>query len=79
MRTVICARCQTRGEVLIRGKRYPVVGSVTMDQLMVDCGDEPVAPGDDVVLFGRQGEAEIRVEEVAAWAGTYSATRSCAR
>ena len=68
-----------KGKVLIRGKRYPVVGSVTMDQLMVDCGDDPVAPGEDVVLFGRQGDAEIRVEEVAAWAGTASATRSCAR
>lgn len=58
-----------RGRVLIRGRRYPVAGMVTMDQLMVDCGDDRVEPGDEVVLFGRQGNAEILVEEVATWAG----------
>jgi alanine racemase len=67
-----------RGRVLIRGTRYPVVGSVTMDHLMVDCGDDPVAVGDDVVLFGRQGEAEISVEEVAGWAGTIGYEIVCA-
>ena len=64
--------------VLIRGKRYPVVGSITMDHLMVDCGDDMVEPGDDVVLFGRQGEDELRVEEVAAWAGTIGYEIVCA-
>ena len=58
------------GEVLIRARRYPVAGTVTMDQLMVDCGDDLVAPGDEVVLFGRQGPEEIRAEEVAGWART---------
>jgi alanine racemase len=67
-----------RGRVLIRGTRYPVVGSVTMDHLMVDCGDDPVEVGDDVVLFGRQGEAEISVEEVAGWAGTIGYEIVCA-
>jgi len=66
------------GRVLIRGNRYPVVGSVTMDHLMVDCGDDPVTVGEDVVLFGRQGDAEIRVEEVAAWAGTIGWEIVCA-
>ena len=66
------------GLVLIRGRRYPVVGSVTMDHLMVDCGDDPVEVGDDVVLFGRQGDSEIRVEEVAAWAGTIGWEIVCA-
>lgn len=66
------------GRVLIRGKRYPVVGSITMDHLMVDCGDDPVEVGDDVVLFGRQGDAEIRVEEVADWAGTIGYEIVCA-
>ena len=66
------------GHVLIRGSRYPVVGSITMDHLMVDCGDDPVEMGDDVVLFGRQGESEIRVEEVAAWAGTIGYEIVCA-
>ena len=58
------------GRVLIGGRRHPVAGNVTMDQLMVDCGDHPVRPGDEVVLLGRQGDEEIRAEEVAAWAGT---------
>jgi len=48
------------GQVLIGGKRRPVVGAVTMDQLMVDCGDDDsVRVGDEVVLFGRQGDGEI--------------------
>lgn len=42
------------GEVLIRGRRRPIVGVVTMDQLMVDCGDDAVVVGDDVVLIGHQ-------------------------
>lgn len=58
------------GRVLIRGRRHPVAGTVTMDQLLVDCGDDTVEPGDEVVLFGRQGDQEVRVEEVAGWAGT---------
>ncbi|QGG93901.1 alanine racemase [Actinomarinicola tropica] len=51
------------GEVLIGGRRHPIVGTITMDQLMVDCGDHPVAPGDEVVLIGRQGDEEITAEE----------------
>lgn len=51
------------GEVLIGGRRRPIVGTITMDQLMVDCGDDPVAPGDEVVLIGRQGDAAISADE----------------
>ena len=58
------------GEVLIRGRRYPVAGTVTMDQITVDCGDEPVEAGDEVVLMGRQGSEEITADELASWAGT---------
>jgi alanine racemase len=58
------------GRVLIGGRRRPMAGTVTMDQLMVDCGDDPVRPGDEVVLIGRQGDEEIRAEEMARWAGT---------
>src|SRR5207245_7167217 len=50
-------------EVLIRGRRYPIAGTVTMDQLMVDCGDDPVAEGDEVVLMGRQGDQEVSATE----------------
>ena len=59
-------------QVLIRGQRCPILGRITMDQFMVDVTDLPrdVAPGEEVVLFGRQGDEEIAVGEVAAWAGT---------
>jgi len=53
------------GEVLIGGKRRPIVGVVTMDQLMVDCGDDHVDVGDEVVLIGSQGKETITAEEVA--------------
>jgi alanine racemase len=54
------------GEVLIGGRRHPFAGSITMDQIMVDVGDHPVAVGDEVVLLGRQESAEIGADE---WAG----------
>ena len=59
-------------QVLMRGKRCPILGRVTMDQFMVDVTDLPrdVAPGEEVVLFGKQEDGEITVGEVAAWAGT---------
>jgi alanine racemase len=60
----------SRAHVLIRGKRHPVAGTVSMDQLLVDCGDEEVAPGDEVVLLGEQGGERITAEELAEIAGT---------
>jgi alanine racemase len=57
-------------DVLIGGRRCPIVGVVTMDQLMVDVGDADVAIGDEVVLIGRQGEHMIRAEDWAARLGT---------
>ncbi len=54
------------GEVLIRGVRVPIVGQITMDALMVDCGEGAgVEVGDEVVLVGRMGDEEITVSEVA--------------
>jgi alanine racemase len=53
----------TGGEVLIGGHRLPVVGSVTMDQLLVDCGDQPVAAGDEAVLIGEQGGERITAQD----------------
>ena len=58
------------GSVLVRGRRYPFAGTVTMDQVVVDMGDDPVAEGDEVVLLGRQGEAEISADEWATRLGT---------
>lgn len=60
----------TGGEVLIRGNRYPIAGSVTMDQIMIDMGDDPVEVGDEVVLLGSQGDAEITADEWAERLGT---------
>jgi len=59
-------------EVLINGNRYPLAGMVTMDMLVVDCGDDAVQPGDEVVLLGRQGDEVITADEWAERAGTIS-------
>jgi alanine racemase len=58
------------GEVLIAGRRVPIVGVVTMDQLMVDVGDLDVAVGDEVVLIGEQAAPSGDVERIVAddWA-----------
>jgi alanine racemase len=67
-------RLSGRGHVLIRGKRVPIVGAVSMDMITVDVtevGD--VEPGDEVVLLGRQGDEswqQIDAREVAAAIGT---------
>jgi alanine racemase len=54
----------TGGQVLIGGRRHPIAGSVTMDQILVDCGpDADVAPGDVAVLLGPQGDQEITAWE----------------
>jgi len=60
----------TGGEVLLGGRRRPIVGVVTMDQVMVACGDDRVAVGDEVVLLGRQGDEEITATEWADRLGT---------
>jgi alanine racemase len=54
-----------RAEVLIRGNRYPVIGAVCMDQLMVNIGTGEAYNGDEVVLIGKQKNAKITVEELA--------------
>ncbi len=60
-----------RGEVLIRGRRVPIIGRVTMDLTMVDATEIPdVALGDEAVLFGEQRGARISLEEVAERAET---------
>jgi alanine racemase len=58
-------------EVLIRGRRRPLAGVVTMDQLVVEC-DEEVEVGDEVVLLGRQGDEVVDADEWARALGTIS-------
>lgn len=61
----------SRGEVLVRGERRPIVGRVCMDQFMVDIGPSGTAYNEDeVVLIGRQGDDAIACEAVAQTAGT---------
>ena len=62
-----------RGEALVRGERAPIAGRVCMDLTMLDVTDiRNVRQGDEVVLLGRQGGAEITADEVAAWSNTIS-------
>jgi alanine racemase len=59
--------------VLIRGRRRPLAGMVTMDQLVIDCSpDDDVTVGDEVVLLGRQGTQVITADDWAAAIGTSS-------
>jgi len=60
----------TGGEALVHGRRCAIAGTVTMDQLMLDVGELPVEPGDEVVLLGRQGADEITAAEWAQRLGT---------
>ena len=59
----------SRGRVLVRGREYPIVGRVCMDQFMVDIGGDSAWNEDEVVLVGGQGGASLRVEDVADAAG----------
>jgi alanine racemase len=63
-------RLASRGSVLIRGRRAPIVGSVCMDMLMADVTGLDVSPGDEVVIIGSQGDDRIDVREMAAQIGT---------
>ena len=63
----------SKGYVLVRGQKAPIVGRVCMDQMMVDVTDiENVTRVDIVTLIGKDGDAEITVEEIAALAGTFN-------
>ena len=60
----------SQADVLIGGRRCRVAGNVTMDQLIVDCGEAQPAPGQEVVLLGRQGDGIVTADELAGLAGT---------
>lgn len=59
-----------RGEVIIKGHRCPVVGTICMDQMMVDVGSLPVVPGDAVTLVGTQDGQHVTATALAVWAQT---------
>ena len=59
-----------QAEVMIRGKRYPVVGTISMDQIVVNIEWETAYNDDEVILIGEMGDQQINAEELATWAGT---------
>jgi alanine racemase len=66
-------------DVLVRGRRHPFVGTVSMDNITIDLGPETeVQPGDEAVLIGRQGEEQILAEEVARRLDTINYEVTCA-
>lgn len=66
-------------EVLVRGRRHPLVGTVSMDNVTIDLGpDSEVQPGEEAVLIGAQGEDAILAEEVAARLDTINYEVTCA-
>ncbi|MDX1973262.1 MAG: alanine racemase [Candidatus Sumerlaeia bacterium] len=71
-------RLSNRGQVILRGRRIPMIGRVCMDQTMVNItGVSPLPEGEEVVLFGIQGEERILLEEFATWAGTIPYEITC--
>ena len=62
-----------RGEVLIKGKRAPIIGRVCMDAFMVDLTFIPyVKIGEEVILLGKQSKGEIDVQQIGNWAESFS-------
>jgi alanine racemase len=69
---------QHGGEVLVRGRRAPIVGAVCMDLTMADLTEVPgVEIGDEVILWGGVGEAMISVNDIARLAQTISYEMLC--
>ena len=54
-----------KGQVLIKGKKYPIVGRVTMDMTLVDTGDDKIEVWDDVVIIGSDGNQKISADDIA--------------
>jgi alanine racemase len=66
-------------DVLVGGRRYPLVGTVSMDNITIDLGpDTEARPGGEAVLIGRQGEEQILAEEIASRLETINYEVTCA-
>lgn len=71
--------CTNRGFLLVHGKCCPILGSVTMDEIMIDVSAvSNVHPGDTATIIGRQESAEITIHEFSQWAGTIPWESMCA-
>ncbi|MBK5251764.1 MAG: alanine racemase [Peptostreptococcaceae bacterium] len=66
-----------KAEVLVKGKKVPVVGRICMDQCLIDVTGIDVKIGDEVVLFGSDGKNTISIDEVAAKLGTINYEITC--
>jgi alanine racemase len=73
----ISRRLTNVGKVLIQGKQYPMVGTVTMDYTMVDVADDPVKVGDEVIVWGTSSQGTIQVADVADQIGTIPYELTC--
>jgi alanine racemase len=71
-------RLTNNGEVSIRGRLYPIVGTVTMDCTMVNVGNDPVAVGDEVLVWGESPDGVIEALDVAERIGTIPYELICA-
>ncbi|MGE5581934.1 MAG: alanine racemase [Bacillota bacterium] len=66
-----------KAEAIVGGKKFPIVGTICMDQCMINLGDEPAELGQEVVLIGRMGEVEIPADTVAGQMGTINYEVTC--
>ena len=66
-----------RGDVLVGGRRVPLAGTISMDNITVDLGDEPVERGTEAVLIGARGSERILAEELATALGTINYEVTC--
>jgi alanine racemase len=66
-----------KAEAIIHGRKFPVVGSICMDQCMIDLGDERVDIGEEVILIGKSGTQSISADEIAAALGTINYEVTC--
>lgn len=66
----VSRRLSNKGQVLINGHKFPLVGNITMDYCMVDVGEHAVEIGDKVTLIGTQAEQSITVDDWANWLDT---------
>lgn len=73
----ISRRLTNVGKVLMQGKPYPMVGTITMDYTMVDVADDPVKVGDEVILWGESSQGTIQVADVAEQIGTIPYELTC--
>jgi len=59
-----------KAKVLLNGKLYPVVGNISMDQIVVNIENDSAYNSDEVILLGSDGKNSITAEDLAEWAGT---------